>query len=372
MDNYLSNNNKIFILNASIQMLKDRFDITLSTNELNKLLSNITSNIYTIYNNKNINVHELNKITLTNVKDYIENLVNKQLQQKESHNNELPIQNDNNIEKIDNIVMDNDHINKKLKELEINRRIIPSINNELLKDDNISNILQNNTNPISINIPQKILIEKSYKNFIINSNNRDWFLNPNRNNIKFNIPINIKNNDIYIECICFPKNIKNITPYVLMNISDGIKNINYILICDIHNDKWDIWKPCSKDIENISLNNQTWIITFYDFNNKLLDIGDDNINIIDAELLDKTYIILNIGSFINQFNENDYIIIRDCNGKIYNKKIIGINIDGNISKNNFIIVNQDDDDNCDIKCFIDGKILNMSLQYSCIIKYCSM
>jgi hypothetical protein len=352
MENFLSLNNITFITNACSQMLKDKFDIVLSVPELNKILTNIFSNIYSQYGNKNLSTTELNKITLVNLKEYMEKSLNKQ------------DTNDNNIviEKINNTVMDNDYINKKLKELENNRKILPAIAAELHRDDSSANILTNN-NPISINLPISQPNNIEYKNFIINSINRDWFLNPDRNNININIPINIKNNLIYPECICFPKNIKNITPYVLMNISDGIKDITYTFLCKIQNDRWDIWIPCSENIEQISLNNSTWLIRFYDFTNILLDIGYDDYEILKSSKLD-TMVSLNI-KYLNNNNilsKNDYIMIRSFNGIIYKKNIYECIQD-------YIIIDKKECE--DINDLNKGRILNISKQYSCIFKYSS-
>jgi hypothetical protein len=353
MEQFLSFYNKTFITNASVQMLKDKFDIVLTAPELNKILINIFSNIYSQYNNKNLTTIELNKITLVNLKEYMETSINKQNT------------NDNVIEKINNTVMDNEFINKKLKELENNRKILPAIVSELHKDDNAANILTNN-NPISINIPVSQTKDIEYKNFIINSNNRDWFLNPDRNNININIPINVKNNLIYPESICFPKNIKNMTPYVLMNISDGIKDITYTFLCKTQNDNWDIWTPCSKNIEPISLNNHTWMISFYDFTDKLLDIGSDDLEIIKSSQLKSSQlddmICLNIKylDINNNLRKDDYIMIRSFNGIIYKKKI------HDCIYSDIIIDKKDLNDINDLN---KGRILNISKQYSCIFKY---
>ena len=374
MENYLSNNNKQLILSASIEMLKDKFEIILPLNELNKILNNIYSHIYNT-NNNDLTIYDLNKLTLTNLKIYIENIIKKQNSNNEINENNKKNETFETIQKIDTKIMDNDYINNKLKELENNRRILPSISTDLYKDDSAANILQNNINHVSINIHSQNYIKKNYKNFIINSNNRDWFLHSNRNNIRFNIQINIKEHDIFVELICFPKKIKELTPYVIMNISDSIKNINYIFICDKNNDKWDIWKPCTKNIENIILNNQTWTITFYDFNNKILDIGEDNINIISAKIFETNKILLEIGEFIDQFNVNDNILIRNSKGIIYNKVVTNV-LDNGINLK-YILINKNDfnddiNDINDINDLINGRILNMSLQYSCIIKYCSI
>ena len=191
MENYLSNNNKQLILSASIEMLKDKFEIILPLNELNKILNNIYSHIYNT-NNNDLTIYDLNKLTLTNLKIYIENIIKKQNSNNEINENNKKNETFETIQKIDTKIMDNDYINNKLKELEYNRRILPSISTDLYKDDSVANILQNNINPVSINIPSQNYIKKKYKNFIINSNNRDWFLHSNRNNIIFNIQINIK------------------------------------------------------------------------------------------------------------------------------------------------------------------------------------
>lgn len=352
MESFLSLNNKTFITNACNQMLKDKFDIVLTIPDLNKILANIFTNIYSQYNNKNLTINELNKITLINLKEYME----KTIKQDKQTDNTV-------IEQINNTVMDNDYISKKLKELENNRKIIPSIVSELHKDDNITNVLSNN--PISINLPLSQPTNIEYKNFIINSNNRDWFLNPDRNNININIPINIKNNLIYPECICFPKNIKNITPYVLMNISDGIKDITYTFIYKKYNDsRWDIWVPCSKNIESISLNNHTWMISFYDFTDKLLEIGKDDYEILESFQISQNdeFISLKIkySDIDNILSKNDYIMIRSFNGIIYKKKIY------ECVHNNILIDKKECNDINDLK---KGRVLNISNQYSCIFKY---
>lgn len=382
MELYNKNENKELLFNGSIKMLKDKYNLLINNDELLSILNDIYLKINNKYKNNNkITLNELNKFTLINMKEHIDNNIRYQHEQQErQERQELKEQQERqeqqdkqeqenkkqkniSIEKIENTLLDNDVLNLKLKELEMNRRIIPSINTEILKDDKLNNMLfnQQHTNPISITIPQQN-ITKNYKHFIINSNNRDWFLNSNRNNLKVNVSINIKHNIMYPECICFPKYIKNITPYILMNISDGIKNIIYTFICKVQNDKWDIWEPCCNDVENIDLNNQSWIITFYDFTNNLLDLGNDNIEIVNIEEHNKTLglykLKINNLNNLNNFNKNDKIILRAYNGIFHNINIIDI-------YNNGIII----DDKLSIDDFTNSRILNMSSQYSCIIKY---
>lgn len=379
MELYNKNENKELLFNGSIKMLKDKYNLLINNDELLSILNDIYLKINNKYKNNNkITLNELNKFTLINMKEHIDNNIRYQHEQQErqelkeqqerqeqqdKQEQENKKQKNISIEKIENTLLDNDVLNLKLKELEMNRRIIPSINTEILKDDKLNNMLfnQQHTNPISITIPQQN-ITKNYKHFIINSNNRDWFLNSNRNNLKVNVSINIKHNIMYPECICFPKYIKNITPYILMNISDGIKNIIYTFICKVQNDKWDIWEPCCNDVENIDLNNQSWIITFYDFTNNLLDLGNDNIEIVNIEEHNKTLglykLKINNLNNLNNFNKNDNIILRAYNGIFHNINIIDI-------YNNGIII----DDKLSIDDFTNSRILNMSSQYSCIIKY---
>lgn len=374
MELYTKNENKELLFNGSIKMLKDKYNLSINNDELLSILNDIYLKINNKYKNNNkITLNELNKFTLINIKEHIDNYIRHQHEQQEQQERqeqqdkqdkqeqELNKKQKNiSIEKIENTLLDNDVLNLKLKELEMNRRIIPSINTEILKDDKLNNMLfnQQHTNPISITIPQQNII-KNYKHFIINSNNRDWFLNSNRNNLKVNVSINIKQYIMYPECICFPKYIKNITPYILMNISDGVKNIIYTFICKVQNDKWDIWEPCCNDIEKIDLNNQSWIITFYDFTNNLLDIGNDNIGIVNIEKHDKALGLYKLKiNNVNNFNKNDKIILRAYNGIFHNIDIIDI-------YNNGIII----DDKLSIDDFTNSRILNMSSQYSCIIKY---
>jgi len=230
-------------------------------------------------------------------------------------------------------------------------------------------------NPISITLPS-VNDKIHYKNFIINSLNRDWARNVQRNNIKFNISVDVYANTFYPQCICFPSFVKNITPYVLMNITDNSKSLFYSFTCDNKtraSSKWDTWYPVD-DVENISLQNKTWSIKFYDFMNNELDLGSDNISITEVSSKNEKEFLLKIpmhsDSYDNNFNINDIISIRTYSGKVYNKKITdyvkaernsdGINIMTIIDDNNELVIDD----------FINSRILNTNNQYSFIIKYC--
>lgn len=338
-----SDNNKLKLFNAAIKMIEDYFvDITIDKTELNNILSSIMNNI-SIDNNIN-DINQLNKLSLINIKKYYDDKKNNDNKPK--------------IIKIENELLDNDIINIKLKELEKTRRIMPNISISSSSSQNIQNYpIQHQNNQQQPHFLVNDKNDKIYRNFIINSNTRDWFVNNNRNNLSYNIPFETKNNEIYPVCLCLIYKIKNITPYIILNISDGIKNINYTFVCDKINSNWDLWKPSCDNIEPIELNNKFWKLSFFDYNNKLLDIGYDGFDIINVKKCDNKY-LLNI-SDNKIFKNDDNIIIRTYKGIYLNKKIE--------VKDNYMYISDDNINSIDD--FRNSKVLDCMEQYSFIIKY---
>jgi len=358
MEEYISPKNNIIINNASSKMLKDKFKIDINNEELSSFILDIQKEIISDYSAYNLKLLELNNITLSKIKNKYEKY--------------KPDKKDDSLLK--NELLDNDEMNLKLRELEARRRIVPQYPiddiNSNITSQNITPIYNNippvqniiyKANPIAITLPNPIDNSITYKTFIINSHNRNWDKNPFRNNIKCTMSIDISNNAFFPYCICFPTYVKDLSPYILMNLSDGQKNIIYTFICKEKGSKWDIWNTIN-DIEDISLTNKIWMIKFFDYTNNELDLGQDNIPILEVNKKDNKFIlkIATDTKYNNNFKENDVISIRISNTKIYNKNII--------SYDNGIICTVDDEDLI-MEDFINAKILNMNNQYSIIIKY---
>lgn len=310
--------NKENLYNAVLRMVKDKFNIDeYDINEFNKIYNSfpLDSNI-----NKNVLI-----------------TINENLKLKSN-----------------NTIIDNDILNNKIREMELIRKSTipianPSIEIPIINDNNIKQ-------PVYIQTQQQN--SKKFKTFVINSINRDWSNNPNRNNIQINIPININDYYIYPDCLCLNENIKEITPYIIMNISDNIKNYQIIFICNIQNGNWDIWRPSNDSYFNIDLNKKIWTLTLFDHNNQELNIGYDNIAIIEINNYNNNYYKFKLENDYN-LNKNDMITIKLYNGTKIKTKII------NIIDNNYII----NKNNIKIEEFIDSHILNDMKQFSFIAKY---
>jgi len=407
MEEYKSIQNIAILNMACSKMLKDKFNISLSNENIDKLLNEISSEIENEYCSlSTITLHELNNMTLSKIKKIYQNYIahasptSKNSEQNSDTTPETPIATTHTVASTisattsssiqtikdnENEVLDDDYINYKLKELETKRRIIPKINfiqdehsqqsniKEVnIKDANIKDSREKNNknsdniykhNPISITIPQSSINNNHlYKNFIINSLNRDWLKNPNRNNIRCNVSIDINKNILYPQCICFPKFVKNLTPYILMNINDGTKNVFYTFVCvsSFQDSRWDIWNPVD-NIENIVLNNKLWILKFYDFCNNELNLGNDAINVLEVSKIDEKLYEIRIDADDNNYMDGDNILIKMNNNNINTFKIKKYNTSLITIFHETKIINIDD--------FINSKILNIYNQYSLIIKY---
>ena len=241
-------------------------------------------------------------------------------------------------------------IDSKVKELENARNNI----------DKLTSISSSQNQPISsiitkddIKIPQiQITNEEkqiTYKTFIINTI---------KNNFKITLSIDIKLNSIYPCCLCLPSNIKNETPYIILSINDGNKNNNYTYIPAFQN-KWDIWKPITKNYNEININNNKWIINLYDYLNNVIDF-DEYYSTIFNVIYDKNeeMYFLKIDN-IHLFNKNDRIKLIMKDGSSRDNKIANI-------KNDKIVIYPD---NLEYKDFIDAKLFNYNYQFSLLFKY---
>jgi len=361
MNDYKSNSNFTILLSACTKMLKEKFDVTLAEDKIQTLLSDTIKSIEIEYTSVDLKCNELNNMTLSKIKNMFAN-------------NPVPKTNTTT-----NKVLDDDTINMKLRELETRRQIIPTyetITNEQAQQQ-ASYLPQSlpatqSIQPITFKLPENTSIkDRIYKTFIINSLNRDWIKNPSRNNIKFNVPMILDNYEFYPDCVCFPSFVKNISPYVILNVSDGTKKIYYTFIpvhCISANAKWNIWKP-TDNVENIVLGHKHWSLKFYDFLNHELDLGSDDINITEVtKIVDVQYSTFSIKlqlsehSFENNFNANDCVILK-CNNKVHYVSIQSYN---NESRTMIIV---DKKNELRPEDFINSKIMNTSNQFSFIIKY---
>lgn len=320
------------LYDSVLKMLKNKFNIdTYDYQKFQKIFNDI------IIENQNDDPREINKKVLIYIRDNI-----------------------NIKENTDNII-DNDSLSKKIKEIEYIRN-----NNIIIPSSPISTTTTTTTIPTSIptpttiynNIKPEIIYSKT---FIINSINRDWINNPNRNNLKIFHPKNLNNNKFFSKCLCLNKNIQYLTPYIILNITDNIKTYQCTFICDKSNLKWDIWKPVNDNCINIDLNNNIWYIKLFDFDNNELLLGNDNIPILEVLFInDNKELKLKIKD-ISNLKINDLLIIKLKNNTFINVNILKINYDENC----FIINNN----NYKLDDFINSTFLNSSEQFSLIISY---
>ena len=444
IDDFKSEKNKNLIIQASNKMLADKYKLSLNTEILINIINSIITSMSkdAILMNNTIKLMELNTITLAKMKEY----VNKNIDTINTANNNitdnhLSVNNNNNppvVNTGNKVDLNNEEYNSKkeltneellirVKDYENNRLISNSVFTNIEND--IVEISQNNTNTntnINTNVIPEI-IEKvlttinsnintniNKKTLIINSYSRDWIINPHRNTLSFTINIDLQNNVIEPLKILFPLYVKNITPYIILVITDNHKTFKYKFLYSKTSGNWDIWKLISKDnnINNvINLTNKNWKIHFLDYLNNILDLGKDNIkisNIADYKLnkydnYDNIYIDSNIDSNINtnidnilmppkiipkntkkinlyeinidysniieydEYNLNilskyDYLQLKTYNNKYINIKVI--EVDNNIGK--IIILNENNlmkDD------FHNSSLLNYKAQYSIILTY---
>lgn len=316
------------LFQSACVMVNDKFNITdFSRNKFDEIVNEI------ITNNPNISTNDINRNILIKIKEFYEN---------------------------QNSKIDNDQLNKKLKDYENQRKLNVVVNNVSQPINKSTNLETKNNQPIIYNNTN--IINKS-KTLIINSINREWFNNRmnNRNNIKVNISINLKDFELFPDCLCLSNNIRNITPYIIMKIADNIKSINYTFVCDKENEKWDIWRPSNIDCENINLINKSWNITLYDFMNNELNIGYDNIPIEKILKYNDKYYEIFFNNNDNDFSNNDLIKIKLYNSQLYDTKI-------KIDNNHYLIPSG----NFKLEDFINATILNNMKQLIFIIKYSSI
>ena len=368
INDYKSEGNINMIINASQKLINDKYkELNISNGEIvdivNKIIYSICSDAVLI--KSVVKLMELNKITLSKVRDHCDNY-NKVIE------NDITEQND--------LTYNSDVLIKKVLELESKRNSLSSLTTANIqpKINKTENAQQDNNIHANIDINLKI-IEKldsiikdknnKTKNFIINSYNRDWINNIQRNILRFSINIDLTKYYIKPTKILLSKDIKNISPYITLMITDNNITNKFTFAPKITNDNWDIWEMINDDNDNIvSLSAKNWNISLLDFLNKDLNVGKDAIKIIEVnELGDNLYNIEIDNSniiFYNDFklkllNIDDIILIKTSNDDNINARII------NIEKNIITIFAE----NIKKIDFVNAKLLNYKAQYSIIMTY---
>lgn len=368
INDYKSEGNINMIINASQKLINDKYkELNISNGEIvdivNKIIYSICSDAVLI--KSVVKLMELNKITLSKVRDHCDNY-NKVIE------NDITEQND--------LTYNSDVLIKKVLELESKRNSLSSLTTANIqpKINKTENVQQDNNIPVNIDVNLKI-IEKldsiikdkniKTKNFIINSYNRDWINNIQRNILRFSINIDLTKYYIKPTKILLSKDIKNISPYITLMITDNNITNKFTFAPKITNDNWDIWEIINDDNETaLSLSAKNWNISLLDFLNKDLNVGKDAIKIIEVnELGDNLYNIeINISDiiFYNDFklkllNIDDIILIKTSNDNNINARII------NIEKNIITIFVE----NVKKIDFVNANLLNYKAQYSIIMSY---
>jgi hypothetical protein len=393
IDEFKSEKNIKIIFNAADKMIIDKYNsLNITQNDIMNMIGNTINSICSdaILLNKVVKVMELNKISLSKVKDHLDNIINKQ--------NEIPVE-EKKEEEINQDKYDSEQLLLKVLELEEKRSAANSMSsikqsqlsqkiskpnqpNQLIQPLQPQPFLNDNQTLNNMDINIKILekieaiakdrIEIKYKNIIINSYSRDWDINLNRNKLSFSINVNMQYNIIKPYILILPKTIKNKTPYITMNITDGkhSNKVNYIIknICLDRDNSWDIWEPLNNDI-SLLLTEKKWQVYFTDFTNKDLEMGADGINIIEViDNEDKTFDIKIDNSDIFAFNNFniellnnfDNILLKTNEDDDIILKVIKIN-------NNTLTVYNEKINKLSL---INATLLNYKAQYSIILNYC--
>lgn len=375
IDDFKSDKNINLIFNAASKMIKDKYsNVDANDNDLINITKSIIKSICSdaILIKKIVKLMELNKIALSKIKEHYDGIINRQ--------NEPEIIKTE--EKDESMKYDSEQLLLKVLELEEKRSVANSLANlqkqqSEVKESNQESYIQQ-SNPINFNV--KILEkleflsrEKTkviYKNIVINSYNRDWCNNPNRNKLSFTINIDLLKNNIKIDRILLPKLIKYKTSFVTMTINNNkhAQKIIFILKTSSNENAWDIWENINSD--NILLiTAKNWHISFTDFLNNDLDMGQDNIDIIEVEdNLNNIYdLTINNGdkmkydSFgVSLINKYDNILIKTNLGDNIQGKVL--NIADNILR---VYI-----ENIEKKILMNSSLLNYKGQYTIMMSYC--
>lgn len=374
IDDFKSDKNINLIFNAASKMIKDKYSNVNTVD--NDIISIIKSIILSICSDailiKNIvKLMELNKIALSKIKEHFDNIINRQ--------NEPEIIKTE--EKDESMKYDSEQLLLKVLELEEKRSVANSIANLQKQQSDVKESKQESSiqqsNPINFNVKilerlEVLSREKtkiSYKNIVINSYNRDWCNSPNRNKLSFTINIDLQKNNIKVDSLLLPKFIKFKTSYITMTINNNklSQKIIFVLKTSSNENAWDIWENINSD--NILLiTAKNWHIGFTDFLNNDLDMGQDNIDIIEVnDNLNNCYDLtidngnkIKYDSFgVSLINKYDNILIKTNLGDNIQGKVLHIN-------DNILSVYIE---NIEKKILMNSSLLNYKGQYTIMMSY---
>ena len=453
IDEFKGEKNRNLIIQASNKMLLDKYNLSLRTDLLISIINTIISSMSkdAILMNNTIKLMELNTITLAKMKDYVMKNIDNINAANAANNNiditERPAGNESNVANNEAItaqaaqnyiedynynktdILTNEELLIRVKEYEHKRIISNTIlanienNSDISSTDNTTANSANSANSANAaniipEIMEKVLTsinmntntEINKKTLIINSFSRDWINNPNRNKLTFTVNIDLQNNIIEPLKILFPKYVKDLTPYIVLIITDNHKTFKYTFLYSKTSGKWDIWKLVNKDnnINNyINLTNKSWKIKFLDYLNNELNLGNDDIKIsqindykmntydnninaetnIDNILMsyndpnnlpkdNKADTKLNMYEInidysnlleydeykLNIISKYDYMQLKTYSNKYVNIKVIDVDND----QGKIIILNET---NLMKEEFINSSLLNYGAQYSIILTY---
>jgi hypothetical protein len=450
VDDFKSEQNRNIIFQASNKMLLDKYKLSLNSGVLINIINTIISSMSkdAILMNNTIKLMELNTITLAKMKDYViknidainaanaANAVNADIDNSKVFNEVASVASASSVASVASAVSnldngvsisveaENDYKTELLTNEDLLIRVKEYENKRNISNSVLANIANNNdippppdanaANAANMNIIPEI-IEKVYasmntntsvifnkKTLVIHSYSRDWANCPRRNKLSFTINIDLQNNIIEPLKILFPKYVKDITPYIILVITDNHKTFKYHFLYSKSSGKWDIWKLINKDNNinnNINLANKNWKISFLDYLHNELNLGTDDIKVsqindykmntydnnisidtnIDNILMPSDYIKEASSSFyeinidysnlleydeynLNTISKYDYMQLKTYGGKYVNVKVIDVNSD--IGK--IIISNEN---NLAKEDFINSSLLNYGAQYSLILAY---
>ena len=375
IDDFKSDKNINLIFNAASKMIKDKYsNVDTHDNDLINIIKRIIQSICSdaILIKKIVKLMELNKIALSKIKEHYDDIINRQ--------NEPEIIKTE--EKDESIKYDSEQLLLKVLELEEKRSVANSLANLQKQQSEVKEPKQESfvqqSNPINFNLKilEKLEVlsrEKTkviYKNIVINSYNRDWCNSPNRNKLSFTINIDLLKNNIKIDRLLLPKLIKYKTSFVTMTINNNkhAQKIIFVLKTSSNENAWDIWENINSD--NILLiTAKNWHISFTDFLNNDLDMGQDNIDIIEVEdNLNNIYeLTINNGdkmqydSFgVSLINKYDNILIKTNLGDNIQGKVL------NIADNILSVYIE----NIEKKILMNSSLLNYKGQYTIMMSYC--
>lgn len=425
IDEFKSEKNRGLIIQASTKMLLEKYNLSLSPDVLQGIIHAIIMSMSkdAILMNDTIKLMELNTITLTKMKDYIiKNIeaVNAPVASAsvaQAQVAEESVANAAGYDKGD--ILTNEELLLRVKEYEHSRVISNTVLTNIEATTGTTAGTTDNamtatatasaaSAPVVADIMEKVIsslnTSTNKKTLIINSYSRDWINFPSRNQLSFTVNIDLQSNIIEPLKILFPTYVKDMTPYIVLVITDNHKTFKYNFLYSKSSGKWDIWKLINKDNNinnNINLANKKWRIHFLDYLNHELDLGRDDIKIsqineyrthnydnksmdtnIDTILMPSSHQRPHLNLYeadidysnqfeydeykLNNVSKYDYMQLKTYRNTYVNMKVLEVN--NNLGK--IIMLNEmKNEPRLTMEDFTNASLLNYGSQYSIILTY---